>query len=230
MIELLQQCKPLSEKDCATLCTMVKSILVKEQNCQFVSLPVTVCGDIHGQFHDLQELFNVGGKLPDTNYLFLGDYVDRGFHSVEVVQLIFALKVRYKDRVTILRGNHENREINKIYGFYDECQKKYGSDKVWQQLTEVFFFLPLSAVIDNQFFCLHGGLSPDLLTLDSIRKLDRQVDIPHEGPICDLLWSDPDDNKTGWGASPRGAGYAWGQDVTDTFLHTNNIKMICRAH
>lgn len=95
------------------------------------------------------ELFNIGGKLPDTNYLFLGDYVDRGFHSVEVVQLIFALKVRYTNRVTILRGNHENREINKIYGFYDECMKKYQTEKVWKNLTEVFLYLPMSAVIEG---------------------------------------------------------------------------------
>lgn len=108
----------------------MKEILADESNIVSVRAPVTICGDIHGQFHDLLELFHIGGKLPDTNYLFMGDYVDRGNHSVETFSLILCLKVRYKDRIHILRGNHENREINKIYGFYDECYKKYGTENV----------------------------------------------------------------------------------------------------
>jgi len=128
--------------------------------------PITVCGDVHGQFHDLIELFKIGGKPPDTNYLFMGDYVDRGSHSVETVSLVFALKVRYKDRMTILRGNHENKEINKIYGFYDECLKKYGNENIWKYFTDVFLYLPLTAIIEGQLFCLHGGLSPSIENLD----------------------------------------------------------------
>lgn len=160
----------------------------------------------------------------------MGDYVDRGFHSVETVSLIFALKLRYRDRVTILRGNHENREINKIYGFYDECMKKYGNENVWKSFTDVFYYLPLTALIDGQFFCLHGGLSPTMDNLDAIRQLNRFQDVPHEGPMCDLLWSDPDDTKPGWGVSPRGAGWSWGSDITEKFIHTNKLKLIARAH
>lgn len=156
--------------------------------------------------------------------------MDRGFHSVETVSLIFALKLRYRDRVTILRGNHENREINKIYGFYDECFKKYGNENVWKAFTDVFYYLPLTALIDGQFFCLHGGLSPTMDNLDAIRQLNRFQDVPHEGPMCDLLWSDPDDSKPGWGVSPRGAGWAWGSDITEKFVHTNKLKLIARAH
>ena len=144
-----------------------------ESNVQPVSLPVTVCGDIHGQFHDLIELFRIGGKSPDTNYLFMGDYVDRGYFSVETVSLLVALKVRYKHRVTILRGNHESRQITQVYGFYDECFKKYGSPTVWKCLTDLFDYLPLTALIEGKIFCLHGGLSPSLDTLDHIRQLDR---------------------------------------------------------
>eukprot|EP01016_Furgasonia_blochmanni_P021851 TRINITY_DN2398_c0_g1_i3.p1 TRINITY_DN2398_c0_g1~~TRINITY_DN2398_c0_g1_i3.p1 ORF type:complete len:282 (+),score=47.56 TRINITY_DN2398_c0_g1_i3:391-1236(+) len=160
----------------------------------------------------------------------MGDYVDRGYHSVETVSLVVALKVRYRERVTILRGNHESREINKVYGFYDECQRKYGNENAWRYFTELFFYLPLTALIDGQFFCLHGGLSPSVDTLDNIRQLNRIQDIPHEGPMCDLLWSDPDDNKPGWGVSPRGAGYTFGPDITEQFLHNNKLKMIARAH
>ena len=140
--------------------------MAEEANVISVRSPVTICGDIHGQFYDLMELFKIGGFLPSTNYLFLGDYVDRGSQSVETVSLIFVLKVRYRDRISILRGNHENREINKIYGFYDECFKKYGSELVWKYFTDVFIYLPLAAIVENEIFCSHGGLSPALQQID----------------------------------------------------------------
>jgi serine/threonine-protein phosphatase 2A catalytic subunit len=190
---------------------------------------VTVCGDIHGQFHDLIELFRIGGKAPDTNYLFMGDYVDRGYYSVETVSLLVALKVRYRDRITILRGNHESRQITQVYGFYDECLRKYGNANVWKYFTDLFDYLPLTALIEHQIFCLHGGLSPSLDTLDHIRALDRIQEVPHEGPMCDLLWSDPDD-RCGWGISPRGAGYTFGQDIAEQFNHTNGLNLVARAH
>ena len=116
-IEQLLDCKPLSEKDVILLCDKAREILSKESNVQPVKTPVTVCGDIHGQFHDLKELFQIGGNLPNTNYLFMGDYVDRGYHSVETVSLLVALKIRYKDRLVILRGNHESRQITQVYFF-----------------------------------------------------------------------------------------------------------------
>ena len=110
-VEQLMECKQLSESQMKTLCEQAKEILAKESNVQEVECPVTVCGDVHGQFHDLMELFRIGGKSPDTNYLFMGDYVDRGYYSVETVSLLVTLKVRFKDRITILRCNHESRQI-----------------------------------------------------------------------------------------------------------------------
>lgn len=118
--------------------------------------------------------------------------------------------MRYRERITILRGNHESRQITQVYGFYDECLRKYGNPNVWKYFTDLFDYLPLTALVDGQIFCLHGGLSPSIDTLDHIRALDRLQEVPHEGPMCDLLWSDPDD-RGGWGISPRGAGYTFGQ-------------------
>jgi len=225
----LGECKHLSEQDVKLLCEKAKEILIEESNVQPVRCPVTVCGDIHGQFHDLIELFKIGGKCPDTNYLFMGDYVDRGFYSVETVSLLVAFKVRFKDRITILRGNHESRQITQVYGFYDECFRKYGNPNVWKYFTDLFDYLPLTALIDNKVFCLHGGLSPTIDTLDHIRVLDRFREVPHEGPMCDLLWSDPDD-RVGWGKSPRGAGCTWGQDISEQFNHNNGLRLVARAH
>ena len=194
-IEHLLECKPLSEPQVKTLTEMAKEILETESNVQPVRAPVTICGDIHGQFHDLMELFRIGGVAPDTNFLFQGDYVDRGYFSVETVTLLVCLKVRFSKRIFILRGNHESRQITQVYGFYDECMKKYGSANVWKMFTDLFDYLPVTAVVENSIFCLHGGLSPSIETLENIRQLDRVCEVPHEGPMCDLLWSDPDDRQ-----------------------------------
>jgi serine/threonine-protein phosphatase 2A catalytic subunit len=228
-ITQLMECTPLTEAEIKSLCEKAKEILAEESNVQPVKAPVTVCGDIHGQFHDLMELFKIGGKPPETNYLFTGDYVDRGYYSVETVTLLVALKVRFSDRITITRGNHESRQITQVYGFYDECMRKYGNASVWKYFTELFDYLPVTALIENQIFCLHGGLSPSIDSLDYIRQLDRIQEVPHEGPMCDLLWSDPDE-RCGWGISPRGAGYTFGQDISEQFNHTNNLTLIARAH
>jgi serine/threonine-protein phosphatase 4 catalytic subunit len=188
-----------------------------------------ICGDIHGQFFDLIELFKVGGECPDTNYVFLGDFVDRGYYSVETFLLLLALKVRYPDRITLIRGNHESRQITQVYGFYDECLRKYGSVNVWRYCTDVFDYLSLSAIIEDRVFCVHGGLSPVVNTLDQIRVIDRKVEVPHEGPMCDLMWSDPEEID-GWGLSPRGAGYLFGEEVVEKFNRVNNLTLIARAH
>ncbi|KAG2491752.1 hypothetical protein HYH03_009913 [Edaphochlamys debaryana] len=228
-IEQLKKCEPLKESDVKTLCQKALEILVEESNVQRVDAPVTVCGDIHGQFYDLMELFQVGGDCPMTNYLFMGDFVDRGFYSVETFLLLLALKVRYPDRITLIRGNHESRQITQVYGFYDECLRKYGSVNVWRYCTDVFDYLSLSAVIDNSIFAVHGGLSPTISTLDQIRTIDRKQEVPHDGAMCDLLWSDPEDIE-GWGLSPRGAGFLFGADVCRAFTEANRIDLICRAH
>eukprot|EP00055_Hartaetosiga_balthica_P012655 m.62186 g.62186 ORF g.62186 m.62186 type:complete len:307 (+) comp8020_c0_seq1:85-1005(+) len=228
-IARLERCELLSEHEVQQLCDKAREILGKEENIQKVAAPVTICGDIHGQLYDLKELFEVGGKAPYQNYLFLGDFVDRGLYSVETFLLLLALKVRYPNRITLIRGNHESRSITQVYGFYDECMKKFGSINVWQYCTEVFDHLCLAATVDDQILCVHGGLSPGILTLDQIHAIDRKVEVPQQGVMCDLLWSDPAD-ESGWNQSPRGAGFLFGGDVVTNFCNTNKLKMICRAH
>lgn len=228
-IEKVKSAQYLPEPDLKRLCDYVKEILIEESNVQPVSSPVTVCGDIHGQFHDLLELFRTGGEVPETNYIFMGDFVDRGYNSLETFTLLLCLKARYPSRVTLLRGNHESRQITQVYGFYDECQRKYGNANAWKYCCEVFDYLTIAALIDGEILCVHGGLSPDIRTLDQIRTVDRRQEIPHEGAFCDLMWSDPEDIET-WAVSPRGAGWLFGSKVTAEFNHINKLSLICRAH
>jgi len=194
-----------------------------------VPLPVSICGDTHGQFYDLLELFSIGGRVPYTNYVFLGDYVDRGYGGVETFLLLVALKVRYPQRMTLLRGNHESRQTTQAYGFYDEVMRKYGDQSIWELFNSLFDLLPLCAVIGNRVFCVHGGLSPALMTIEQMQAQDRKREVPERGPICDLLWSDPE-NIAGFSPSPRGAGYLFGESAVKSFLDQNGLKLMCRAH
>ncbi|KAF7357796.1 Serine/threonine-protein phosphatase [Mycena venus] len=228
-MDQLMGCNHLPEADMKTLCEHVRALLMEESNIQPVASPVTICGDIHGQFWDLLELLRRGGPVPETSYIFMGDFVDRGHYSLETVSLLLAMKARYPDRVTLLRGNHESRQITQVYGFYDECQQKYGSATVWKACCNVFDFLNIAAIIDGTTLCVHGGLSPDIRTLDQIRVLSRAQEIPHEGAFCDLMWSDPDEVDN-WAVSPRGAGWLFGGSVTREFNHVNDLNLIARAH
>ncbi|KAK8803444.1 hypothetical protein WA158_001138 [Blastocystis sp. Blastoise] len=228
-ISKLKKCELITEMEVKVLCDKAREILIEESNVEDVSAPITICGDIHGQFYDLVELFKVGGDCPQTNYIFLGDYVDRGFYSVETFLLLLALKVRYPDRITLLRGNHESRSITQVYGFYDECLRKFGSVNVWRFCTEIFDYLSIAALIEKKYFCVHGGLSPKINSIDEIHEINRKQEVPREGAMSELLWSDPEE-LDGWGVSPRGAGFLFGGHIVETFNSHNNIDVICRAH
>ncbi|KAL2918576.1 putative serine/threonine protein phosphatase [Polyrhizophydium stewartii] len=234
LIEKAQRRELLPENTIRELCNKAKELLLSEDNVRHVQAPVTVVGDVHGQFYDVLEIFRIGGQCPDTNYVFLGDYVDRGYYSVETITLLLCLKVRYPDRVTLVRGNHECRAVTQVYGFYNECCEKYKGGLVWSYFTDVFDYLVLAVVISDTILCIHGGLSPSLHTLDQIRVIDRFREIPHDGPMADLVWSDPQqvdgDEISGFTLSPRGAGYIFGEDVTRHFLEINGFGHICRAH
>ena len=228
-IEQLKQAKCLDEHDLKLLCDKVKEIFIEESNVQPVSAPVIVCGDIHGQFYDLITLFQQGGEIPNSKYVFMGDYVDRGFNSVETLEYLLCLKLKYPNHITLLRGNHESRQISFTYGFYEEINRKYGNSNCWKLFTEVFDYMAISAIIEGKIFCIHGGLSPSISTVDQIRLINRKMEIPHDGPFCDLMWSDPDEISD-WVMSCRGAGWIFGWKVVKEFNYLNNLDLICRAH
>ena len=192
--------------------------------------PITVCGDTHGQYPGLLKLFEAGGFPPDTNYLFLGDYVDRGKQSLETICLLMAYKIKYDENFFMLRGNHECGSINRIYGFYDECKKRYNL-KLWKLFIDCFNCLPIAASIDEKILLMHGGLSPELNSIDQLRKIVRPTDVPEEGLLCDLLWSDPDNQAVnGWGPNDRGVSVVFNEKVIQKFLEKNDFDLICRAH
>lgn len=228
-IENLKKGSILSEKEFRKCCEKVKEILIEESNVQPVNAPVTICGDLHGQFFDLLEIFSIGGYPPETNYIFVGDFVDRGFNSVETLQMLILLKLKYPSHITLLRGNHESRQITAVYGFLDEIIKKYGNSNPWNFCMELFDYLPIGALVEGEVLCVHGGLSPQIKTIDQIRLIDRVMEVPHEGPFCDLMWSDPENIET-WVVSSRGAGYLFGSQVVSEFNHLNDLKLIARAH
>jgi diadenosine tetraphosphatase ApaH/serine/threonine PP2A family protein phosphatase len=151
----------------------------------------------------------------------MGDFVDRGHNSVETFQYLLCLKAMYPDSVTLLRGNHESRQITQVYGCYEECVRKYGNANPWKYCVEFFVFLDLAALVDGKVFCVHGGLSPALKSIDQMQVIERVQEIPHQGPYCDLMWSDPED-ITDWAISPRGAGYLFGSKATKQFNYINN--------
>jgi len=219
----------LEANEVRSLCMKAREILISQPVLLELEAPIKICGDIHGQYYDLLRLFEYGGFPPDANYLFLGDYVDRGKQSLETICLLLAYKIKYPENFFILRGNHECASINRIYGFYDECKRRY-SAKIWKTFTECFNCLPMAAIIDEKIFCMHGGLSPDLKAMEQIRRIVRPTDVPDQGLLCDLLWSDPDKNVTGWGENDRGVSFTFGQDIVTNFLKRHDLDLICRAH
>ncbi|XP_038981012.1 serine/threonine-protein phosphatase PP1 isoform X1 [Phoenix dactylifera] len=219
----------LSESEIRQLCMVSREIFLSQPNLLELEAPIKICGDIHGQYSDLLRLFEYGGFPPEANYLFLGDYVDRGKQSLETICLLLAYKIKYPENFFLLRGNHECASINRIYGFYDECKRRFNV-RLWKVFTDCFNCLPVAALIDDKILCMHGGLSPDLSNLDQIKSLTRPTDVPDTGLLCDLLWSDPGRDIQGWGMNDRGVSYTFGADKVSEFLSKHDLDLICRAH
>ena len=222
----------LSENEIKFLCSESKNIFLKQPILLELGPCLNICGDIHGQFYDLLQLFELGGYPPEKNYLFLGDYVDRGKQSIETICLLFAYKIKYPENFFLLRGNHECSSVNRIYGFFDECKRRYNI-KLWKNFIDCFNCLPIAAVIDDTIFCCHGGLSPELIFVNQIKNIIRPTDVPEYGMLCDILWSDPNDNENMnefFGFNERGISVTFSKKSLQNFLSDNNLELLCRAH
>lgn len=206
-------------------------ILRSEPNVLKIDAPVTIVGDIHGQFDDLVEVFRISGLPPFSKYLFLGDYVDRGAESVQVISLLLALKIKYPKVFWLIRGNHESMQMTQEYGFRQEILQKYRSEMVYLMFKDLFEAFPIASIIGSSIFCVHGGFSQGAMTIKEIEELNRFREIPPSGTLTDMLWADPcgDDDYFVKGKQ-RNAGVNYGGRATLEFLKRNNLSLIARAH
>ncbi|KAH0790329.1 Ser/Thr protein phosphatase [Histomonas meleagridis] len=219
----------LTVKDIIFIISKSKPLLLLESSLLNLKAPLNICGDIHGQFTDLIHLFKLGGMPPNSRYLFLGDYVDRGKNSIECICLLLALKIKYPDSIYLLRGNHECEEMTALYGFSSECTDR-ANETVYKEFCQLFDTFPIAAVISNKIFCVHGGLSPELESINQIKTIQRPTPIPENGLLTDLLWSDPDSNTENWAPSERGFTSVWGLSQAKRFMKNNKFNVLIRAH
>uniref|UniRef100_A0A8C9GM24 Serine/threonine-protein phosphatase n=1 Tax=Piliocolobus tephrosceles TaxID=591936 RepID=A0A8C9GM24_9PRIM len=248
----------------SVLCSLVIDIVRQEDMVLKLRAPIKIYGDIHGQYYDLMRLFqlykcpveedlgeklNANGDIDSNDYLFLGDYVDRGSNSLEVICLLFALKCKYPKQIHLLRGNHEDMLINSLYGFQEECKKRLKEDitdktSCWSKINQVFEWLPVGAIVEEKILCVHGGIGKNINTIEDIAQLKRPLivsQVPqtlNEHKITDILWSDPTDNDSVLGTIPNdirdpdGTGHIvkYGPDRVHKFLEDNDLQLIIRAH
>ncbi|KAG2215093.1 hypothetical protein INT46_002925 [Mucor plumbeus] len=219
----------LKNSEVNAICRAAMDIFLSQPSLLELSAPVKIVGDTHGQYSDLIRLFEMGGFPPSSNYLFLGDYVDRGKQSLENFLLLLCYKIKYPENFFILRGNHESANVTKVYGFYDECKRRL-SPKMWRSFVDVFNTLPIAGLVAGKIFCVHGGLSPSLHSMDDIRNIQRPTDVPDYGLLNDLLWADPADIPVDWEDNERGVSYCFGKKVINEFLSKFDLDLVCRAH
>ncbi|WVO21907.1 serine/threonine-protein phosphatase PP-Z1 [Cryptococcus decagattii] len=220
---------PLKNAEIMSVCAAAREVFLSQPTLIELSPPVKIVGDVHGQYADLLRMFEMCGFPPAANYLFLGDYVDRGKQSLETILLLLCYKIKYPENFFLLRGNHECANVTRVYGFYDECKRRTNI-KIWKTFIDVFNTLPIASIVASKIFCVHGGLSPSLKNMDDIRRIQRPTDVPDYGLLNDLVWSDPSDTALDWEDNERGVSFCYGKSVINAFLATHDMDLICRAH
>ncbi|PVH90876.1 serine/threonine-protein phosphatase PP-Z [Periconia macrospinosa] len=219
----------LKNAEITAICSAAREVFLNQPALLELAAPVKIVGDVHGQYTDLIRMFEMCGFPPNSNYLFLGDYVDRGKQSLETILLLLCYKLKFPENFFLLRGNHECANVTRVYGFYDECKRRCNI-KVWKSFVDTFNTLPIAAIVAQKIFCVHGGLSPSLSHMDDIRQIARPTDVPDYGLLNDLLWSDPADMENDWESNERGVSYCFGKKVIMEFLQRHDFDLVCRAH
>jgi serine/threonine-protein phosphatase PP1 catalytic subunit len=219
----------LKNAEIQAICHAAREVFLSQPALLELNAPVKIVGDVHGQYTDLIRMFEMCGFPPNSNYLFLGDYVDRGKQSLETILLLLCYKLKFPENFFLLRGNHECANVTRVYGFYDECKRRCNI-KIWKTFIDTFNTLPIAAIVAGKIFCVHGGLSPSLSHMDDIRQIARPTDVPDYGLLNDLLWSDPADMENDWESNERGVSYCFGKKVIMEFLQRHDFDLVCRAH
>lgn len=219
----------LKNNEIALICQTAREIFLAQPMVLDLSAPVKVVGDVHGQYGDLIRMFDMCGYPPASNYLFLGDYVDRGKQSLETILLLLCYKIKYPENFFLLRGNHECANVTRVYGFYDECKRRC-TIKTWKIFIDTFNTLPIAAIVAHKIFCVHGGLSPSLSSINELRSIQRPTDVPDYGLLNDILWSDPADTENEWEDNERGVSYCFNKVAINKFLAKFGFDLVCRAH
>lgn len=219
----------LKNAEITAICQRAREVFLTQPSLLELDAPVKIVGDVHGQYTDLIRMFEMCGFPPSSNYLFLGDYVDRGKQSLETILLLLCYKLKFPNNFFLLRGNHECANVTRVYGFYDECKRRCNV-KTWKTFIDCFNTLPIAAIVAGKIFCVHGGLSPALNHMDDIRGIARPTDIPDYGLLNDLVWADPAEMEADWEENERGVSYCFGKNVIEDFLAKHDFDLICRAH
>jgi serine/threonine-protein phosphatase PP1 catalytic subunit len=223
----------LDFKDLIEICGFAHSALLSDPILLELSSPVVIIGDIHGQFTDLLRYLKLIGHFGTRQYLFLGDYVDRGYNSVEVITFLFCAKILYPRTVFLLRGNHETRDMSAIHGFKADCENRFGETEgtaFWVTFNSVFDHLPLAAVVGKKIFCVHGGISEKIPNIEGLKEIERPLELAESDPVLDLLWADPSKSQLKFAPSERGIGSTFGIEAAQDFLCENRLDLIVRAH
>lgn len=219
----------LDNTEITAICSAACELFLSQPMLLELSAPLKIVGDIHGQYTDLIRLFEMCGFPPASNYLFLGDYVNQGKQSLETILLLLCYKIKYPESFFLLRGNHECANVTRVYGFYDECERRCNT-KIWKTFIDTFNCLPVASIVSGKIFCVHGGLSPSMSQMDDIRGIARPTDVPNYGLLNDLLWNDPADMDEDWEPNERGVGYCFGKKVITNLLQRHDFDLVCRAH